>query len=62
MKIKIEMEIESCKECPFHTRVYEQGYSATECTKLPPYHPIAEKGFLPNCPFLQKTLDKIPNL
>ena len=55
MKIKIEMEIESCKECPFHTHVCEQGYSATECTKLPPYNPIAEKGFLPNCPFLQKS-------
>lgn len=52
MKIKIEMEIESCHECPFKTHVYEQGYSATECTKLPPYSSIAEKGFLPNCPFL----------
>ena len=55
MKIKIEMEIENCYDCPFKTRVHEQGYSATECTKLPPYNPIAEKGFLPNCPFLQKT-------
>ena len=54
MKIKIEMEIESCKECPFHTHVREQGYSATECAKLPPYNPIAEKGFLPNCPFLKQ--------
>lgn len=58
MKIKIEMEIESCHDCPFKTRVREQGYSATDCTKLPPYNPIAEKGFLPNCPFLQKPVDK----
>ena len=51
MKIKIEMEIETCKECPLKTRVYEHVYAATESTKLPPYNPIAEKGFLPNCPF-----------
>lgn len=59
MKIKIEMEIESCHGCPFKTRVYEQGYSATDCTKLPPYNPIAEKGFRPDCPLLQKTNKKI---
>lgn len=52
MKVKIEMEIENCYECPFKTYVYEQGYSATECSKLPPYSSIAEKGVLPNCPFL----------
>ena len=58
MKIKIEMEIENCYDCPFKTHIYEQGYSATECTKLPPYSSIAEKGVLPNCPFLQKPFDK----
>lgn len=54
MKIKIEMEIESCHDCPFKTRVYEQGYCATDCTKLPPYHEIANKGFRPDCPFLKQ--------
>lgn len=52
MKVKIEMEIENCYECPFKVYVYEQGYSATECAKLPLYNPIAGKGVLPNCPFL----------
>jgi hypothetical protein len=54
MKIKVEMEIEHCYECPFKVRVYEQGYAATECTKPPPYNPIAEKGILPECPCLNK--------
>lgn len=58
MKIKIEMEIESCRDCPFKTRVYEQGYSAIDCTKLPPYHEIADKGFRPDCPFLKQQMDE----
>ena len=52
MKIKIEMEIENCYDCPFKTRIYEQGYSAIECTKI---------GFRPDCPFLKnlsKPIDK----
>lgn len=52
MKIKIEMEIENCYECPFKTRICEQGYSATECTKLPPYRPIESRGIRKDCPFL----------
>lgn len=51
MKIKIEMDIENCYECPFKTRVYEQGYSATECTKLPPYSSIEDEGIREDCPF-----------
>lgn len=54
MKIKIEMEINSCKECPFAVRVYEQGYSATDCSKLGPYATIADKGFRKDCPFLKE--------
>ena len=52
MKVKIEMEIENCYECPFKARVYEQGYSATDCTKLPPYRPIENRGIRKDCPFL----------
>ena len=54
MKIKIEMEIDSCAECPFAVQVYEQGYSATDCSKLGPYATIAENGFRKDCPFLKK--------
>ena len=54
MKIKVEMEISSCKECPFAVRVYEQGYSATDCSKLGAYATIADKGFRKDCPFLKE--------
>ena len=54
MIIKIEMEINSCKECPFAVRVYEQGYSATDCSKLGSYSTIADKGFRKDCPFLKE--------
>lgn len=52
MKIKIELQIENCYECPFKKRVYEQGYSATDCTKTGiPYDTIPPKGIKKNCPF-----------
>ena len=54
MKIKIEIEIDSCAECPFAEKVYQQGYSATDCRKLGPYATIAENGFRKDCPFLKK--------
>ena len=54
MKIKIEMEINSCKECPFTVRIREHGYSATDCSKLGPYATIADKGFRKDCPFLKE--------
>ena len=54
MKIKIEMEISSCKECPFAVWIYEHGYSGTDCRKLGPYSRIAEEGFRKDCPFLEK--------
>ena len=47
------MEINSCRECPFTVRVYEQGYSDIECSKLKPYSSIADKGFRKDCPFLK---------
>lgn len=57
MKIKIEMEIENCYDCPFKTRIYELGYCATECAKLPPFHKIAREGLRPDCPFLKQEKD-----
>jgi hypothetical protein len=53
MKIKIEMEIESCQECPFAHEEREMGYCATECSKLGVYNPIPNKGFRKDCPFLK---------
>ena len=49
--IKFEKEIESCSQCPFAHKVYEQGYSATECSKLGIYETIAENGIREDCPF-----------
>lgn len=62
MKIKIEMEIEGCYDCLFKTHRNMYGYSATECTKLPAYHEIAEKGFRPDCPFLKQQKDGCKNV
>ncbi len=53
MKIKIEMEIENCYDCPFVRKVYEQGYCATEC-KYIMYGEIPKKGIRKDCPFLKK--------
>ena len=54
MKIKIETEINSCRECPFAIQVREFGYSATDCSKLGPYVAIASEGFRKDCPFLKE--------
>ena len=54
IKIKIEMEIENCYDCPFKEKVREHGYSVTECIKLPPYHTIALEGIRTDCPFLKQ--------
>lgn len=56
MKIKIEMEIENCYDCPLVRQVREQGYCATEC-KYTPYGEIPDKGIRKDCPF-KKSLDK----
>ena len=53
MKIKIEMEIENCYDCPFTRKVYEQGYSATDC-KYIAYGEIPKKGIRKDCPFLKE--------
>ena len=51
MKIKIEMEVEHCYQCPFKVRIYEQGYSASDCSKLGSYRTIPDKGIRNDCPF-----------
>lgn len=61
MKINIEMEIENCYDCPFKIKVREHGYSATDCTKLPPYHTIPEKEIRADCPFLKRLKKKVCN-
>ena len=63
MKIKIEMEISHCYECPFTVRVREQGYSSTDCSKCGPYCSIPTQGIREDCPFKsQIVLDKSANL
>jgi hypothetical protein len=54
MKIKVEMEINNCYECPFKVRIYEHGYCATDCSKCGPYSAIPKVGFREDCPFLKK--------
>ena len=58
MKIKIEMEIEHCYQCPFKKKVYEQGYSAFDCSKLGPYRTILDKGIRNDCPFRKEEVKK----
>lgn len=53
MKITFEKEINNCNECPFAEYVNTQGYSATECSRLPPYSTIPDEGIRYNCPFLK---------
>ena len=49
--IKIEKEIENCFDCPFVEKVYEHGYSGSDCSKLGCYSTIPEKGIRKDCPF-----------
>lgn len=59
MKIKIEMEINNCYECPFTVKVREHGYSDTECSKKGSYSSIPTQGIREDCPFKnQIVLDK----
>ena len=51
MKIKIEIEIENCYECPFAKEVREMGYCATECGQLGCYSTIPDRGIRKDCPF-----------
>ena len=53
MKIKIEMEIENCYNCPFIRKIYEQGYCATVCDHIM-YGEIPKKGIRKDCPFSKK--------
>lgn len=58
MKIKVDMNITNCYECPFKQEVYTQGYCGTTCSKLGVYHTIPKQGIDKYCPFLSKPLDK----
>lgn len=49
--IRIEKEIENCFDCPFVKKVYEHGYSGSDCSKLGCYSTIPEKGIRKDCPF-----------
>lgn len=49
MKIKIEMEIQHCHECPFAERYVEHGFSGKVCAKCG--YVIPKQGILKNCPF-----------
>lgn len=51
MKIKIEIEIEHCSECPFTKTYREHGCTMTECSKCGAYSEIPEQGIRKDCPF-----------
>lgn len=55
MKIKIEIEIENCYECPFAKEVREMGYCATDCSQLGCYSTIPDRGVRKDCPFKNNT-------
>ena len=54
MKVKIELEIKECQNCPFTDHVYEHGCYETDCTKLGAYAKIPRQGFRPDCPLLKE--------
>ena len=54
MKVKVELDIKECQDCPFTVHIYEQGYSGTDCTKLGAYATIPRQGFRPDCPLLKE--------
>ena len=49
MKIKIEMEIQHCYECPFTEKIGEHGFSGKVCEKCG--YDIPKQGILKKCPF-----------
>lgn len=58
--IEVTIQFDSCRKCPFKFRVYEQGYSATEC-RFWDYWDVSEikEGTLDRCPFKNKNDEKI---
>lgn len=54
MKVKIEMEIEQCCNCPFAEFYTEHGFSGYLCTKLSPYTTIPQTGIRKDCPFIKE--------
>lgn len=58
MKVQLFHEIKNCYDCPFAVKIYQQGYSSTDCSKLGAYSTIPKKGIHKNCPFKNETLNK----
>lgn len=56
MKIKIELDIQNCYECPFVERIREQGLCGDFCEKIT-YGAIPYQGIRKDCPF-KKSIDK----
>ena len=51
MKIKIEMDINTCQECPYAQKIVEHGFSATVCSKSKDlYDIIPNQGIKHDCP------------
>lgn len=58
--IEVTIQFDSCKDCPFKYRVYEQGYHAIEC-RFWDYWDVSgiKEGTLERCPFKNKNDEKI---
>ena len=54
MKVKVELEVKECQNCPFTDHAYEPGCYETDCTKLGAYAKIPRQGFRPDCPLLKE--------
>lgn len=54
MKVKVELEVKECQNCPFTDHAYEHGCYETDCTKLGAYAKIPRQGFRPDCPLLKE--------
>ena len=50
--MEVVIQFNSCKDCPFKTHVYEQGFCGEVCEKSSlPYASIADNGVRSDCPF-----------
>lgn len=57
MKIKIELDIQNCYECPFVENIHEHGFCGNCCQKIA-YGMIPKQGIRKDCPFKNKNVDK----
>lgn len=54
MRIKVDIDVNNCTQCPFKEHIYEQGFCGYRCNKTG--HTIPKYGILGSCPFLTESV------